>query len=54
VTDFTRREVLKVGAGGAAVAGASALGFDVAVAKATTVKQGLRIAGATVSRSVCP
>ena len=37
VTDLTRREVLKGGAAGAAALGISALGFDVAVAKATTV-----------------
>jgi formate dehydrogenase major subunit len=54
VSELTRREVLKVGAGGAAVAGFSSLGFDVAVAEATTVKQRLRIEGAKVSRSVCP
>jgi formate dehydrogenase major subunit len=54
VPDLTRREILKVGAAGAAVAGFSSLGFDVAVAEATTVKQELRIEGAKVSRSVCP
>jgi formate dehydrogenase major subunit len=54
VTELTRREVLKVGAGGAAFGGLSALGFDVAVAQATTVKRDLRIEGAKVSRSVCP
>jgi formate dehydrogenase major subunit len=54
MADFTRREVLKIGAGGAATLGISTLGFDVAVAEATTVKQGLRIEGATVARSVCP
>jgi formate dehydrogenase major subunit len=53
VTDLTRREFLKVGAA-AGVFGASALGFDVAVAEATTVKQRLRIEGAKVSHSVCP
>ena len=52
--ELTRRDVLKVGAGGAALGGLSALGFDVAVAEATTVKQELRIEGAAVSRSVCP
>ena len=52
--ELTRRDVLKVGAGGAALGGLSALGFDVAVAQATTVKQDLRIEGAKVSRSVCP
>jgi formate dehydrogenase major subunit len=54
VTDLTRRQVLLGGAAGAAVAGASALGFDTAVAKATTVKQHLRIEGARMSHSVCP
>jgi len=54
VPELTRREVLKLGAAGAAVGGLSALGFDTAVAQATTVKQGLRIAGAQVSHSVCP
>jgi formate dehydrogenase major subunit len=51
---FTRREFLKRGAAGAGVLAVSSLGFDVAVAKATTVKQRLRIQGATVSHSVCP
>lgn len=48
--DITRREFL----GGAVVGGlgVSALGFD--IVRATTVKQRLRIEGATVSRSVCP
>jgi formate dehydrogenase major subunit len=54
VAELTRREVLKVGAAGAAFAGFSSLGFDVAVAQATTVKQDLRIEGAKMSRSVCP
>jgi formate dehydrogenase major subunit len=54
VTDFTRRDFMKIGAAGAAVAGVSTLGFDVAVAEATTVKQALRIEGAKVSHSVCP
>jgi formate dehydrogenase major subunit len=54
VQQLTRRDVLKVGAGGAALGGLSALGFDAAVAEATTVKQDLRIEGAKVSRSVCP
>jgi formate dehydrogenase major subunit len=52
--DVTRRELLKIGAGGAAAYGVSALGFDVSVAEAHTVRQGLRIKGATVSHSVCP
>jgi formate dehydrogenase major subunit len=54
VPEVTRRQLLKGGAAGAAAVGVSALGFDEAVAKATTVKQGLRIEGATVSHSVCP
>jgi formate dehydrogenase major subunit len=54
VPELTRREILKMGAAGAAVAGFSSLGFDVAVAQATTVKQRLRIEGARVSHSVCP
>jgi formate dehydrogenase major subunit len=54
VTDFTRRTFLKGGAAGAATLGVSALGFDLAVAEAKTVKQSLRIEGAKVSHSVCP
>ena len=54
MTDFTRRGFLKVSAAGAATVGVSTLGFDVAVAEATTVKQDLRIEGAKVSHSVCP
>jgi formate dehydrogenase major subunit len=54
VSELTRRDVLKVGAGSAALGGLSALGFDVAVAEAKTVKRDLRIEGAKVSRSVCP
>jgi formate dehydrogenase major subunit len=54
LADFTRREVMKMGAGGAAALSISSLGFDVDVAKATTVKQSLRIEGAKVSHSVCP
>jgi formate dehydrogenase major subunit len=54
VPDLTRRDVLKLGAAGAAAGGASALGFDVAVAEAKTVSQTLRIEGAKVSHSVCP
>jgi formate dehydrogenase major subunit len=52
VTDFTRRDFMKVGAAGAAAV--STLGFDAAVAEARTVEQELRIAGAKVSHSVCP
>ena len=54
MVDLTRREILKLGAASAAVGGFSALGFDVAVAQASTVKQGLRIEGAKLSHSVCP
>jgi formate dehydrogenase major subunit len=54
LTGLTRREFLKRGAAGAGVLAASSLGFDVAVAEATTIKQRLRIEGATVSHSVCP
>ena len=54
MAELTRRQILQAGAGGAAIAGFSSLGFDTAVAQATTVKQDLRIAGAKVSRSVCP
>jgi formate dehydrogenase major subunit len=54
VPELTRREVLRLGAAGAAAGGLSALGFDAAVAEATTVKKDLRIDGAKVSRSVCP
>jgi formate dehydrogenase major subunit len=54
VAELTRREALKLGAAGVAVAGFSSLGFDVAVAEATTVKQRLRIEGAKLSHSVCP
>jgi formate dehydrogenase major subunit len=54
VTDFTRRDFMKVSAAGAAAVGVSALGFDVAVAEARSVEQELRIEGAKVSHSVCP
>jgi formate dehydrogenase major subunit len=54
MTDFTRRDFMKVSAVGAAAVGFSALGFDAAVAEAHTVKQELRIKGAKVSHSVCP
>jgi formate dehydrogenase major subunit len=51
-TQLTRRHFLKaVTAGGGAVA-VSALGFD--LARASQVRQRLRIAGATESHSVCP
>jgi formate dehydrogenase major subunit len=51
---LTRRELLKRGAAGAGVLAVSSLGFDVAVAEATTIRQRLRIEGAAVSHSVCP
>jgi formate dehydrogenase major subunit len=54
LTGITRRELLKRGAVGAGALYVSSLGFDVAVANATTVKQRLRIEGATLSHSVCP
>jgi formate dehydrogenase major subunit len=54
VTELTRREFLKRGAFGAGALYVSSLGFDVAVAKATTIKQRLRIEGAAISHSVCP
>ena len=54
MTGLTRREFLKRGAAGAGALYVSSLGFDAAVAEATTVKQHLRIAGATLSHSVCP
>jgi formate dehydrogenase major subunit len=54
VPELTRRQVLKLGAAGAAAGGVSALGFDTAVAEAKSVKMGLRLEGAKVSRSVCP
>ena len=54
MTGVTRREFLKRGAAGAGALYVSSLGFDVSVAKATTIKQGLRIEGATVSHSLCP
>ncbi|TMC01191.1 MAG: hypothetical protein E6J40_00060 [Chloroflexi bacterium] len=51
---FTRRDVLKAGMAGAGAIVAAGLGFDVAVAESTKVKQNLRIAGAKESHSVCP
>jgi formate dehydrogenase major subunit len=47
--EVTRRQVLQAGVAGASV---STLGFD--LEPATTVRQQLRIEGATVSHSVCP
>jgi formate dehydrogenase major subunit len=54
VPTVTRREFLKVGAAGAGALAASGLGFDVALADSTTIKQSLRIAGAKESHSICP
>jgi formate dehydrogenase major subunit len=50
----TRRDFLKVGVAGAGALAASGLGFDVALADSTSVKQKLRIEGAKESHSVCP
>src|SRR5579864_7128500 len=50
----TRRDFLKVGAAGAGALAAAGLGFEVALAESTTVKQQLRIAGAKELHSVCP
>jgi formate dehydrogenase major subunit len=50
----TRREFLKAGAAGAGALAASGLGFDLALAESTKVKQQLRIAGAKEAHSVCP
>ena len=47
--EVTRRQVLQAGVAGA---GVSTLGFD--LEPATSVRQELRIEGATVSHSVCP
>jgi formate dehydrogenase major subunit len=54
VTGYTRREFLKRGAAGAGALYVSSLGFDADVARATTIKQELRIEGAKVSHSICP
>lgn len=54
MSPVTRREFLKVGAAGAGALAVSGLGFDVALADSTTVKQNLRIAGAKESHSICP
>jgi formate dehydrogenase major subunit len=50
----TRRDFLKVGVAGAGALAASGLGFDVALAESTKVKQQLRIQGATEVHSICP
>jgi formate dehydrogenase major subunit len=54
VQTVTRRDVLKFGVAGAAALAATGLGFDVAFAESTKVKQNLRIAGAKESHSICP
>jgi formate dehydrogenase major subunit len=46
--------VLKFGVAGAGALVASGLGFEVALADATKVKQNLRIQGAKESHSICP
>jgi formate dehydrogenase major subunit len=50
----TRRGFLKAGLAGTGALAATALGFDVALADSTKVKQTLRIAGAKEMHSVCP
>src|SRR4051794_34455961 len=50
--EVTRRRFLGLSAAGTGAVGLSALGFDVAAA--TEIKQGLRLDGPTVKRSVCP
>lgn len=50
----SRREFLKVGVAGAGALAASGLGFDVALAESTRVKQNLRIQGATEIHTICP
>ena len=50
----TRRDVLKFGIAGAGALAVSGLGFEVAYAESTRVKQNLRIAGAKELHSICP
>jgi formate dehydrogenase major subunit len=50
----TRRKFLKVGVAGAGALAVSGLGFEVAHAESTKVKQNLRIAGAQEMHSICP
>jgi formate dehydrogenase major subunit len=50
----TRRDFLKAGTAGAAALAAAGLGFDVALAQSTKVKQTLRIVGAKELHSICP
>jgi formate dehydrogenase major subunit len=54
LTGLSRREFLRRGAVGASALYVSSLGFDASVARATIVKQRLRIEGAKLSHSVCP
>jgi formate dehydrogenase major subunit len=50
----TRRDVLKFGVAGAGALVVSGLGFEIAYAESTKVKQNLRIAGAKELHSICP
>ena len=50
----TRRDFLKAGMAGAGALAVAGLGFDVALADSTKVKQTLRIAGAKELHSICP
>src|SRR5712671_3459752 len=50
----TRRDVLKFGVAGAGALVVSGLGFEIAYAESTRVKQNLRIAGAKELHSICP
>jgi len=54
VATVTRRDILKTGLAGSGALLAAGLGFDVAFAESTKVKQNLRIAGAKESHSICP
>jgi formate dehydrogenase major subunit len=49
---MTRREFVKLGAASTAAGSVTALGFD--VARATAIKQSLRVAGAKEVHSLCP
>jgi formate dehydrogenase major subunit len=51
---LTRRDFLKAGTAGAAALAVAGLGFDVALADSTKIKQTLRIAGAKELHSICP
>ena len=54
MASVTRRDILKTGLAGSGALLAAGLGFDVAFADSTKVKQNLRIAGAKESHSICP